>query len=53
MKMEVKLGTDKWQIQHVAGYWRLSCNHRMVATFSSKGAAKAGMQVEKRRKTAP
>jgi hypothetical protein len=48
--MEIALGKDRWQIQHIAGYWRLSCNSQLVATFTSKGAAKAGLQVEKRRK---
>ena len=40
---------NKWRIRLITGYYRLTLNDYIVATYSTKGAAKAGMVVEKRR----
>mgnify|MGYP001596700623 CR=1 FL=1 len=40
---------DVFTVRLIANYWRLQRNGYLVATFNTKGAALAGMAVEKRR----
>ena len=38
-----------WTVRKIADYWRLQRDGYLIATFNTKGAALAGMAVEKRR----
>lgn len=39
-----------WKVRYVAGYYRVMRNGKIIATYTQRGPALAGMIVEKRRK---